>query len=754
MKKYLKYLPALLFTGFIAYYIVYNTTIMYVQTVPMDSLIIGRDRSLRIGDTVTVTGRVVAPAVVNASGNDFRILLRGTNSRTIYLQDTTNSLWGGIVVRQADTVSNTGITTLDSGMKVTVTGIVQEFPDIISSGLTQLKLDTLQIIQVLPTIKKRPAPITVNVSDFDSAGGNVKFTTGEKYEGMYVQINNVTIGPQSPLGTRNIRRLIDAQGNFIYLRDFSNFFSISPSPSWGWTPWSPPSIGAHVNYIRGVIINSAYADGNGGLYPYVIVPIYPNDFSLGNTPPFISNVSRIPCIPKPADSVQINVTVVDTLFSTMAVDSVHLFYRINRGPYIKLQMNQSGPVYFRKIGPQSLGTLVEYFIRAVDNQGAIRLNPSDTNRSTYFYYVKSSDTFTIKEIQYTPNRGGFSGYVNCEVVTEGVVTCDTSDIPAFLFSGPGGTQTSPRRVIIQDPNITGGWSGIWITGNPTDVLQRGQRVRVRGIVEENFGMTRISIATPGDIQILGTAPLPSFQDLTPGDIANSKVDGDTTAEKWESVLIRFPNQVVISCVNASSQTGCTSEFPLPDTSFRRNFGEIFVVYSNQNIEARIELQDGNHNKVNGWDPALANYYNPNLPGHLLWKWDGISYLRGVLYFAFDRYKLVPRKNDDFGTVIAVEPISNEFPSSFWMKQNYPNPFNPSTMIVYNIPSASLVKLKVYNLLGQIVMTLVDGIQNIGKYEVKVDASKLASGMYVYVLEAETIDAGMKFREARKMVVVK
>ncbi|MCX7878054.1 MAG: T9SS type A sorting domain-containing protein [Ignavibacteria bacterium] len=754
MKKYLKYLPALLLTGFIGYYFIYTTTIMYVQTVPMDSLVLGRDRSLRVGDTVTVTGKVVAPAVVNASGNDFRILLRGTNSRTIYIQDTTNSLWGGIIVRQADTVSNTGITTLDSGMKVTLTGIVQEFPDIISSGATQLKLDTLQIIQVLPTIKRRPAPITVNVSDFDSAGGNVKFTTGEKYEGMHAQINNVTIGPQSPLGLRNIRRLIDAQGNFIYLRDFSNFFSVSPSPGWGWTAWTPPSIGASVNYIRGVIINSAYADGNGGLYPYVIVPIYPNDFSLGNTPPFISNVSRIPCIPKPADSVQINVTVVDTLYRPMAVDSVQLFYRVNRGPYIKLNMNQSGPVYFRKIGPQSLGTLVEYFIKAVDNQGAVRLSPSDTNRSTYFYYVKSSDTFSIREIQYTPNRGGFSGYVNCEVITEGVVTCDTSDIPAFSFSGPGGTQTSPRRVIIQDPNISSGWSGIWITGNPTDVLQRGQRVRVKGTVEENFGMTRINIATPGDIQILGTASLPPFQDLTPGDVANSKVDGDTTAEKWESVLIRFPNQVVISCVNASSQTGCTSEFPLPDTAFRRNFGEIFVVYQNQNIEARVELQDGSHNKVNGWDPSLANYYNQSLPGHLLWRWDGISYLRGVLYFAFDRYKLVPRKNDDFGNVIAVEPISNEFPSSFWLKQNFPNPFNPSTNIVYNIPSASVVTLKVYNLIGQEVMKLVDGIQNIGKYEIKLDASKLASGMYIYVLEAVTIDEGSKFKEARKMVVIR
>ncbi len=361
MKKILPILiPLLLFFAVGFYNMVsitsYDTTIYTVQTVPPESLAIGHDRSLHVGDTVSVIGRVVAPPRVNPSGGDFRKLLRGTNSHQAYIQDTANNIWGGIIVRQADSTSNTGFDAVDSGMKVKVTGIVQEFPDIISSGATQIGLDITQFVTVLPTIKKRPAPIQVNVSDFDSLG-IVKFTTGEKYEGMYVQLNNLSIGPQSPLGVRNIRRLIDAQGNFIYLRDFSNFFSTGPSPTWGWTPWTPPSIGATVNYIRGVIINSAYADGTGGLYPYVIVPIYPNDFSLGNTPPFISNVTRIPGVPKPPDSVQVNVTVVDTLDRPLAVDSVQLFYRINKGQYIRKPMSNAGSIYYTKMPPQSLGTL-------------------------------------------------------------------------------------------------------------------------------------------------------------------------------------------------------------------------------------------------------------------------------------------------------------------------------------------------------------------------------------------------------------
>lgn len=752
MKRILPYLAAFVLVLAIGFYFFYPSNIITVQTVPNDSLAIGHDRSLKAGDTVTVTGRVVAPSVVNASGNDFRILMRGQNSRTIYIQDTSNNIFGGIIVRQADTVSNTGITNLDSGMKVTLTGIVQEFPDIISSGATQLKLDTLSIIQVLPTIKKRPAPIQVNVSDFDSLG-NVKFLTGEKYEGMYVQLNNVTIGAQSPLGVRNVRRLIDANGNFIYMRDFSNFYSTGPTPSWGWTAYTPPSIGSTVTSIRGVIVNSAYADANGGLYGYVIVPIYPNDLTMGNTPPFISSVNRIPGVPKPSNTVQVNAVVSDTLSpGLMSVDSCQLFYRINKGAYQRLTMSPSGNIFSATLPSQPLGTLVEYFIKARDNAGAVRLNPSDTSKSTYFYYVRNNDTMTIKDIQYTPNNGGFSGYNGYDVTTEGVVTCDTSDIPAFSFTSPGGTQTSPRRVIIQDGSIAGGWSGIWIDGNATDPLVKGTRVRVRGTVSETNGMTRLIIATPGDIQNLGAGTIPPFEVLTPAVLADNKVDGDTTAEKWESVLVRYANQCVISCVNAPSASGCTSDNPLPDTSFRRNFGEILVVYPGENVESRIELQDGNHTKTNGWDPAGPNYYTGGPVGTLFRKWDGISSLQGVLYYAFGKYKIVPRTNNDFGTVIGVNPIS-EIATQFWLKQNYPNPFNPVTNIVYNLPVEAEVSVKIFNLLGQEVMTLVSGIQNKGKYEVKFDGMNLASGMYIYVLEANTFE-GNNFRDVKKMVLVK
>lgn len=84
---------------------------------------------------------------------------------------------------------------------------------------------------------------------------------------------------------------------------------------------------------------------------------------------------------------------------------------------------------------------------------------------------------------------------------------------------------------------------------------------------------------------------------------------------------------------------------------------------------------------------------------------------------------------------AINPISTELPNNFSLKQNYPNPFNPATKISFDIPSASEVKLTVYNSLGKEVQTLVNENLKAGKYEVTFNANNLSSGVYYYRLSA-------------------
>lgn len=88
------------------------------------------------------------------------------------------------------------------------------------------------------------------------------------------------------------------------------------------------------------------------------------------------------------------------------------------------------------------------------------------------------------------------------------------------------------------------------------------------------------------------------------------------------------------------------------------------------------------------------------------------------------------------------------PIEFLLFQNYPNPFNPTTSIRYQLPQSGNVKLKVYDLLGKEVITLVDEEKPAGNYEIKFDASNVPSGVYFY-----SINAG-DFSDTKKMILIK
>ncbi|MEE9430031.1 MAG: T9SS type A sorting domain-containing protein [Melioribacteraceae bacterium] len=99
-------------------------------------------------------------------------------------------------------------------------------------------------------------------------------------------------------------------------------------------------------------------------------------------------------------------------------------------------------------------------------------------------------------------------------------------------------------------------------------------------------------------------------------------------------------------------------------------------------------------------------------------------------------------------ITGVERKSNSIPQEFLLEQNYPNPFNPSTKIRYSLPSNEFVTLKIYNILGSEVATLVNQKQTSGSYEVNFNGSDLTSGIYFYQISTS------KFNQVRKMLLVK
>ena len=93
-------------------------------------------------------------------------------------------------------------------------------------------------------------------------------------------------------------------------------------------------------------------------------------------------------------------------------------------------------------------------------------------------------------------------------------------------------------------------------------------------------------------------------------------------------------------------------------------------------------------------------------------------------------------------------VENLEPKSFVLEQNYPNPFNPSTIIKYSITQKQFVTLKVYDILGNEISTLVSEIKPAGNYEIEFNANKISAGVYYYTIMTENII------QTKKMILLK
>jgi hypothetical protein len=96
--------------------------------------------------------------------------------------------------------------------------------------------------------------------------------------------------------------------------------------------------------------------------------------------------------------------------------------------------------------------------------------------------------------------------------------------------------------------------------------------------------------------------------------------------------------------------------------------------------------------------------------------------------------------DGAGLVSVNENINGRVPADFHLYQNYPNPFNPTTMIRYQVPANNDIMLKVYDMRGREIETLVHARQNAGSYTVRFNASGLSSGTYFYKLQAGSLSS--------------
>ncbi len=654
------------------------------------------------GDTVRVQGTVMVSPLVNPSTDRRPIIAAGPRWVT-YIEDKYGNVYGGLNILQEDT-SETGQQTffdiIDTAQVVTFTGVITEYYT--STEMIQLVTPTTPI-SIDSTMAKRPDPIELQVSDFDN-NGQYNFAS-EKYEDMYVIIRNViTSDRNSSSGVFNFH---DADGNTMHMYDQSGYFTLRAHRLVGLTNYDPPQDGSILTYIRGII--NTRTDG------YYIVPVYPGDIGpIQQSPPSITTIRRNTNEIARNQAVDISAKITD-LDGT--VQESRLYYRVDGGQRMMLPMtfNASDTTYKATIpGVDSDSSIVDFYVWSQDNDGLISINPVDTLHDDYFYLVLNRPV-GIRDVQYSPFGGGYSGYTNYNVTLQGVVTSDTSDIKGY------GT-TSFLRSYIQDG--TGPWSGIEFSfggslGTELLNLKRGDLVTLTGTIQESFGVTVINKITDYNV-VSSNNPLPDPQVITTGEMGLLG-DGEVEKEKWESVLVEY-DDVTITNINADGGS---------------NFGEILV--SDGTGDTRVELEDGSNSYHNGsGEPGTIEI---QLGGHF-------QKLKGIMYYSYSNYKLVPRKDDDFVDYSTAVKEENTSPKTFSIEQNYPNPFNPSTKIVYSIPRASNVTLKVFNVLGQQVKTLVNQTQGQGTYTVTFNAPSLPSGIYFYSIEAGD------YTQVKKMILLK
>jgi len=276
--------------------------------------------------------------------------------------------------------------------------------------------------------------------------------------------------------------------------------------------------------------------------------------------------------------------------------------------------------------------------------------------------------------------------------------------------------------------------------------------------------------------------------LTLYDNSNAYLEGNLFRNNYGAILIESSsvctsyNNLIYNCTNTYLFTDRASGHIYNNTIYPENFGiwsernsTVYIVnsivwkygsygfalksfdsskiYSSYNILS--DQFEGENNLYK--DPLFVNPLKTDF--HLLSGSPGID--SGTLNIAglnlpltdFDSKDRFNNGRIDIGCyehaiINSIPKISQELPSVYFLEQNYPNPFNPNTTINYSVAKSGLVTIKVYDILGREVTTLVNENKLTGNYSVQFNAAKITSGVYFYRMESGS------FVQTKKLVVLK
>jgi len=249
---------------------------------------------------------------------------------------------------------------------------------------------------------------------------------------------------------------------------------------------------------------------------------------------------------------------------------------------------------------------------------------------------------------------------------------------------------------------------------------------------------------------LWTACLPTAEELT-------FLPGDSRIYEWEidPMIFGLPNKDGIQKLNGIFAGGMFHPVSLEDSiEFTAPLflgGQIDISYFDTNSAEITTLRDSLNAQV-----VSTTHHNETTQE--TWQILGIS-VDSVFnnYQNDNRFRYVELKRQINYSQIITDVVSGNIPNKFSLSQNYPNPFNPTTTIKYSIPAVEKeyipsLQIKIYDVLGQEIRTLVNKKQAPGNYQVQFNAEGLPSGVYIYRISATS--GAVSFVQSKKMILLR
>lgn len=699
-------------------------TIQQIQTVSAQALANCVDTLNFLGDTVVTHGTVVMDGGLS----------QVTGNRNIWLQSGPGPFSGIDIFTTGVPVPIPGTDVLDliQGDSIEITGIVTTFGN--ESELVPLNINVLDIGK---TVYVNP----VSVGDLNDNTRTNILTTGEQWEGAYVEFINVTVASVNPFSAAGVDRVSfdiqDASGNLIGVSDR---FLAQRLPSAGGS-FVAPTAGTVYDTLRGVIAHSGNgctgATGRG----YELYPFDAADYviAFGAAPPQIGVSQRSPITPASSQDVSISATITD---ADGSVVSAALFYAIGIGNNTYQQipmMSIGGGSTYQATIPSSLysdGDFIKYYICATDNDALTGCNPNVPGGviSPQFFRVRDNG-ITIPDVQFTPFANGNSGYSSLEVSLKGVVTASAE---------PGNL----GYVYLQQKGESG-WAGIPLIGNTALAsLLVGDSVEVTGVIRESFGLTRLEEISSVSVISSGNA-LPAPIEVDPSVFSTYDF---AVNEQYEGMLVTLKNAgggSLYVVAESADGTNNFAEYRVGTDIFDPLNGSR-VIAGRQDANSASSLNVSYINDLT-WITTGGNIDTTQISICVVSYTDSMESVTGIMYYSFSAMKLLPRNNADFvgfsgancpdgiNTAVEDELVGSTFTA-------YPNPTMGMLYLDYTFPQRTRGTAVLLDLMGKTVgQQELDGIAG----TVSFSTQSLSAGTYLMRIFAEGAPIAY-----RKVVVLK